>query len=54
MFQYHYLNEQKGNVEENVHNDNFDIEQYRRENPMDYIKAIDILKHCSNKDEVFG
>lgn len=32
----------------------FDIEQYRRENPMDYIKAIEILKHCSNKDEVFG
>lgn len=29
------------------------IEQYRREHPMDYIKAIDILNSSSNKDEVF-
>ncbi|MNW41858.1 hypothetical protein D3C74_190120 [compost metagenome] len=30
-----------------------DIEQYRREHPMDYVKAIEILNSSSNKDEVF-
>lgn len=34
-------------------NDDFDIEQYRKASPMDYIKAIYILNNCSNKDEVF-
>lgn len=35
-------------------NDDFDIERYRIEHPMDYIKAVEILKSCSNKDEVFS
>jgi hypothetical protein len=36
-----------------MENNDFDIEKYRIENRMDYIKAIDILSQCSNKDEVF-
>lgn len=36
-----------------MNNDMSDIEHYRRENPMDYIKAIELLKISSNKDEVF-
>jgi hypothetical protein len=36
-----------------MENYNSDIEQYQRENSIDYIKAIDILDRCSNKDEVF-
>ncbi|WP_185141495.1 DUF2971 domain-containing protein [Cohnella nanjingensis] len=34
-------------------NNEFDIEQYRMEHQMDYIKAIDLLNISSNKDEVF-
>lgn len=36
-----------------MNNDLADIEQYRREHPMDYIKAIELLSISSNKDEVF-
>lgn len=31
----------------------FDIEKYRKENPMDYIKAIELITESHNKDEVF-
>lgn len=36
-----------------MNNDMSDIERYRREYPMDYIKAIELLNISSNRDEVF-
>lgn len=32
---------------------NFDIEKYRVEQPMDYIKAMKLIMSCSNKNDVF-
>jgi len=33
--------------------ENFDVEKWRIENPMDYIKAMDFINQAPNKDEVF-
>lgn len=39
--------------EEQISEKDFDIEKWRRENPMDYLKAIYLINKSSNRNEVF-
>lgn len=39
--------------EESISEEDFDIEKWRSENPMDYIKAIFLINKASNKSEIF-
>lgn len=39
--------------EKELDEDNFDIEKWRIENPMDYLKAMFLINASSNKSEVF-
>ena len=36
-----------------VNEKDFDIEKWRSENPMDYLKAMFLIRTALNKDEVF-
>lgn len=38
---------------EEVDEKDFNIEEWREKNPIDYFKAIDLINNCSNKNEVF-
>lgn len=45
-------------IKYDIHNEvgeqkDFDIEKWRKENPMDYLKALYLINTSSNKDEVF-
>lgn len=39
--------------EESIKEEDFDIEKWRSENPMDYLKAMFVINTASNKNEVF-
>lgn len=38
---------------EPIDEDNWDLEQWRKDSPMDYLKALYILFNYNNKDEIF-
>ncbi len=39
--------------DESINEEDFDIEKWRIENPMDYLKAIFLINKATNKNEVF-